>query len=122
MTFLKKYWWIFILVFFLFSFKKKEEETEEESNILKIGEHSNRVLRLQKWLNVWLGPNGYDKIIVDGKYGIETATALRQLLFTQYNNKYWDAVDKYFDTIDVNTKSWIDWIDLDWLSSEYGFN
>ncbi len=123
MNLIKKYWWILILVFFLFSFKKKEEKTEEEeSNILRIGEHSDRVLRLQKWLNKKWQEENYYVIKVDGKYGIETATRLSDMMWRHDYKKYYDARDKYFVDVFVNDKSWTNWIDLQWLSREYGFN
>ncbi|MFM1755004.1 MAG: hypothetical protein RLZZ236_1943 [Bacteroidota bacterium] len=115
MTFLKKYWWILIIVFFLFSFKKKEEETEEESNILKIGEHSERVLRLQKWID----SKGYD-IKNDGKFGIETGFWLLGVLL-DLNLPTNNGIN--YHVVNASGTVWVDWIDINWLRNQnVGFN
>jgi hypothetical protein len=116
MNFVKKYWWIFILVFFLFSFKKKEEEDEDDVQFVKIGDNNKTVLKLQDWLI----NNGWN-IKRDSKYGTQTGDALNWALFED-QDKFYDGKDKYFKVVSSPTKVWVEWIDLHWLSKEYGFN
>jgi hypothetical protein len=116
MNLIKKYWWILIILFFLLSRKKKEEETEEEVQYLKIGDNSNTVGKLQDWII----SNGYN-IIRDSKFGTQTGGALSWILFED-EDKYNSGKNKYFKLKTSSTNVWVDWIDLKWLSKEYGFN
>jgi hypothetical protein len=116
MNFIKKYWWILIIVFFLFSFKKKEEDKKEESNILKLGEHSDRVRMLQSWIK----DKGYN-IVLDGKYGIQTAVFLFFVLLDL--NLSTNNSTNYHVVNGSSGGAWCDWIDLDWLRNQnVGFN
>lgn len=105
MKLILRYWWLIAIVLILLKSKK----ILKKDTIVKYGEQSDNVRKLQEYLYP-----GHPYIEIDGIYGQQTATVAIAHIFDIEEAEGVIYEDKYYHLTPTNEG---EWINLDWLLS-----
>ncbi len=82
-----------------------------------MGDNSDDVLKLQKWINT--NYSGFN-LAEDSKYGILTGSAIGWIISEDVDKRD-EGRGKGFQDVVTNKDYWVDWLDLNWFSTNYGY-